>query len=856
MKKFTLFILFLNYLLILPKKNFAQLPSWLWAKGFGDAQSDYGRGITTDDSGNIYTIGSFSGNIFFDSTQLSSEGGQNIFITKMNPQGHVLWAKRAIGNWADHALAVTVDKSSNVFITGSFLSDSLTLDSSTITNTSSGSEEIFIAKLSSDGTVLWLNKAVGDYRDFPGDIKADPFGNVVVTGFYESSTIEFGDFTLTKSPGWRSIYFVKYNTNGNVLWAKSFGGDDWDLAETVAFDNIGNIYLGGGFGSSSIKFDSITLTKIPGNLFDLFIAKFNSNGEAIWAKGGGGGASEEAYKIAVDQAGSVYATGYFSSSTIILDTITLINNGDADIFVAKYDSNGNIQWAKEIGGIGKDLGQGITIDDHHQKVIISGQYESPSISFNSKTLINQGLSDIFVSEFDFSGDFMDAVGVGGTDDDLNAGIAGNEASGLILTGSFKSDTLKFESNVIFNHNAGTEDIFIAKMFSPSLQCPDVPTRGLIAYYPFDGNLNDYSGNEHNGTAIGSISYGSDHLGESNSTLNLGSGRVVTDNFFSFQRTDSFSVSVWFTLATSAGGGRLISTECPEGNFRIAAYDNGVYAIQFGASNFYIYDTVTLNTWNHIVYIYNNGKVDVYKNGVLKYSQISTDTEPLHYCAPFTIGAKASPAYDLWQGSIDNLRIYNGALDSFEARNLYNECSGVLVKNEIKLNAFQYNKKIKVNWTAASEESISSYLLQRSIDGVHFSDVLPVNAKGYINSAYEYIDSNIPATNKSTIFYRIKINDKDGTYRYSEIAKATLSSLESLITLYPNPSSDRINVTYSARIANAAAIVINNYGVIVKRIILNAGSTHSVIDISTLAKGIYFLKIFGEKDQQSIKFLKE
>lgn len=117
----------------------------------------------------------------------------------------------------------------------------------------------------------------------------------------------------------------------------------------------------------------------------------------------------------------------------------------------------------------------------------------------------------------------------------------------------------------------------------------------------------------------------------------------------------------------------MSTECPEGNFRIAAYDNGVYAIQFAASNFYIYDTVPLNTWNHIVYTYTNVNVRVYKNGILKYSQINTDTEPLHYCAPFTIGAKASPAYDLWQGSIDNLRIYKRALGPSEIQDLYHEC---------------------------------------------------------------------------------------------------------------------------------------------------------------------------------------
>jgi len=197
------------------------------------------------------------------------------------------------------------------------------------------------------------------------------------------------------------------------------------------------------------------------------------------------------------------------------------------------------------------------------------------------------------------------------------------------------------------------------------------SRGLIAYYPLKGEILDHSGNGHNGTAVGSISYGLNHKGRKNSALVLGSGRVVTDGFFNYQRKDSFSVAMWFTLTTASSGGRLLSTECPEGNFRIGAYNNGIYAIQFGSSAYYLYDTVPLNTWVYIVYTYKKGKVKLFKNGVLKYSGTNADTEPLNYCAPFTIGAKASPSYDTWQGSIENLRVYHRALTGAEVRYLFN-----------------------------------------------------------------------------------------------------------------------------------------------------------------------------------------
>lgn len=193
---------------------------------------------------------------------------------------------------------------------------------------------------------------------------------------------------------------------------------------------------------------------------------------------------------------------------------------------------------------------------------------------------------------------------------------------------------------------------------------------LIAYYPFKGNVLDYSGNGHNGNSIGTVTYLSSHKGKPNSALQLGSARIVTDDFFKFQYTDSFSVCMWFTLNTNNSSGRLLSTECPEGNFRVASFGNGVYAWQFGSAQYYLNDTISLNTWNYVVYTFKQGKVRLYKNGVLKYSGINGSTEPLNYCAPFTIGAKASSAYDMWQGGISNLRIYNRILSKAEIKYLF------------------------------------------------------------------------------------------------------------------------------------------------------------------------------------------
>jgi hypothetical protein len=205
---------------------------------------------------------------------------------------------------------------------------------------------------------------------------------------------------------------------------------------------------------------------------------------------------------------------------------------------------------------------------------------------------------------------------------------------------------------------------LAELNSPVTTIKD----GLLAYFHFDGNVQDASGNGNNGTVVNSVSYGSNWKGSASSALQLGAGRVTTNlQLMAVQRSDAFSISFWFKDGGNTGAGRLVSNECPEGNFRIASYQNGVYAMQIGG--FYVYDTVALNTWTHISYNYSNRNIKIYKNGVLKVQTTDTGTDPLSYCAPFTIGAKASSAYDQWVGSIDELRIYNRVLTDKEVNYL-------------------------------------------------------------------------------------------------------------------------------------------------------------------------------------------
>lgn len=128
------------------------------------------------------------------------------------------------------------------------------------------------------------------------------------------------------------IFLVKYDTNGNVLWAKSAGGTSNDFAYCIAVDKNGDSYISGTFMGNFV-ISSTTFSAFASK--DVYIAKHDNNGNMMWAKGFGGNSIEECNGISVDKNGNLFTTGTFGSSSIIFDAITLIKTGFYDVFISK-----------------------------------------------------------------------------------------------------------------------------------------------------------------------------------------------------------------------------------------------------------------------------------------------------------------------------------------------------------------------------------------------------------------------------------------------------------------------------------------------------------------------------------------
>jgi Tfp pilus assembly protein PilZ len=313
----------------------------------------------------------------------------------------------------------------------------------------------------------WAKSAGGsDFEESYG-IAIDGGGNSYVTGYFSSTSITFGTTTLTNAGAFNSdMFVVKYDAAGNVVWAKSAGGSDFDQGYGIAVDGSGNSYVTGYFGSTSITFGTTTLFNAGAGPYDMFVVKYDAAGNVVWAKSAGGSSNDQGLGIAVDGSGNSYVTGYFGSTSITFGTTTLTNAGGGgmeDMFVVKYDTLGNVVWAKSAGWIGSDTGLGIAVDGGGNSYV-TGYFSSTSITFGTTTLTNAGAgnADMFVVKYDNLGNVVWAKSAGGSDGDNAAGIAVDGGGNSYVTGSFKSTSITFGTTTLTNAGAFNSDMFVVK----------------------------------------------------------------------------------------------------------------------------------------------------------------------------------------------------------------------------------------------------------------------------------------------------------------------------------------------------------------------------------------------------------
>ncbi|HNX37458.1 MAG TPA: SBBP repeat-containing protein [Candidatus Cloacimonadota bacterium] len=305
--------------------------NWLWAVRAGGTWYDNGNDLALDDFGNAYLTGQFEDSATFGAITLTSasSGESDIFAAKLDPEGNWFWAIRAGGTDSDSGRGIAIDESGNAWLTGHFMGSAAF---GALTLNSSGYEDVFAAKLDSNGNWLWAVRAGGVYWDYGNGIALDDSGNAYLTGQFAGSA-SFGANTLS-SNGQDEIFAAKLGPDGNWLWAAGAGGMYYDIGRDIAIDGEGNSYLTGYFYSSA-AFGALTLNASGSR--EIFAASLDPDGNWLWAVQAGGVNYDSGVGIAVDGAGNTWLTGWFFHYGDF-GAITLNASGSEDIYVAKLGS--------------------------------------------------------------------------------------------------------------------------------------------------------------------------------------------------------------------------------------------------------------------------------------------------------------------------------------------------------------------------------------------------------------------------------------------------------------------------------------------------------------------------------------
>ena len=448
--------------------------SVLQGTGYGS-----GSGVAIDSNGNILTTGLFTGTVDFNpgaGTATLSAVGEDIYISKLDPDGNFLWAKSISGPSDESIESIELDANDNIYMTG-FFGGTVDFDPGVgVTNlVSRGYSDAFFLKLDSSGGYLWAKSVGASYSDTYGyDIAVDSSGNVYAVGTFQD-TVNFNPSgrAVNLSPGsGESTFVLKFDSSGNYVLARKYSGNSFAVATSIALDLEGNFLITGFFGGTADfdPGDGIANLNCSG-MSDNFIAKYNGFGNYIWAKriGGSGNDSSE-ISTSIDASGHVFISGtFFGANFSPGEGATTLNSaGSGDIFISEYDSTGTYLWAKRIGGTGFDYASSAGLDGN-KNILITGFF-SGTVDFNpgagTANLVSAGNYEIFIAKYDPTGDHFWSRQLGGAGDDESVQLAVDAGGNAFITGYFM-DTADFDpgSGIANIVSAGAEDAFIFRITS-------------------------------------------------------------------------------------------------------------------------------------------------------------------------------------------------------------------------------------------------------------------------------------------------------------------------------------------------------------------------------------------------------
>jgi len=403
--------------------------NYLWAFGLGNGSNSTSSGasVCTDINGNIFVTGYFAGTVDFNpGTAVYNLTGSNygsVYVAKYDANGNFIWANSygGSGNYGNWGNNICADANGNVIVSGAFQGTADFDPGSGVSNlVAIGNNDIFLAEYDANGGYLWAFSipSSGSLYNGAQGLTTDAAGNVFISGYIESAADfdpDLGVKTLTPY-GYMDIFIAKYDPYGNYLWAYNIGAATHGAqALSVSVDTSQSVFVTG-FFRGTVDFDPGTGTNnltSHNSYGDIFLAKFDSSGNHLWAFNVGSSGNHYDYSFAVTNDGSnAFITGCFGGTADFNPgpmTNNIVAYSTYDVFLAKYDANGNYAWAFNIGSTSSITGYysyiGYSIDaDKLGNVWLTGWIQNSNNDFDPNAAtqflnVPTGEQDIFIAKY-------------------------------------------------------------------------------------------------------------------------------------------------------------------------------------------------------------------------------------------------------------------------------------------------------------------------------------------------------------------------------------------------------------------------------------------------------------------------
>ncbi len=320
--------------------------NWLWAIKYGDGGYDMSYCIEADDSNNLVFAIPFCGTISFGGVSYNDgTATTNTLVAKLNNNGEIVWVKQIFSDYDSVTFSCAIDTQNNVYVCGSY-SNNIHIDDQSLTETHNRSMG-FVAKLDSSGTCEWIRSVKSSINIEVEDLAVSPTNDIYITGNYDYY-INIGPFTLNS---YGTIYIAKLNSNGDWSWAKQENCSDVFRKE-ITCDNTGNIFVACSFyNQGSVGGQPYSALGVR----DILLIKYSGDGNLIWTKqigGYDGGSTSSAGEwldgLTTDTDNNVYLGGVAGAGAVFGN----VTFREPCLFLAKYDSYGNLSWVKRVSEIG------------------------------------------------------------------------------------------------------------------------------------------------------------------------------------------------------------------------------------------------------------------------------------------------------------------------------------------------------------------------------------------------------------------------------------------------------------------------------------------------------------------------